>query len=121
MSRAPTPPRSVTILQPDVAVIGAFYDAVAQYRDDAVWEVRGPKTKKKGPRRFFGTVSGYFNDRSQFVAAIQGITGEDVEALYLTLNPLKSALLARAANHIKGLLRFVWVKIAGFRAPAACT
>jgi hypothetical protein len=87
MSRTAAPPNSVTLLQPDVATISAFWDAIAQYRHEAAWEVRAPKTKKKGPRRFFGTVSGYFNDRAAFIAAIQGITGEDVEALYLTLNP----------------------------------
>jgi P4 family phage/plasmid primase-like protien len=101
MSRTVAPPHSVTLLHPDVETIGAFWDAIAQYRHEAVWEVRGPKTKKKGPRRFFGTVSGYFNDRTAFIAAIEGITGEDVEALYLTLNPVKSDLFARAANRIK--------------------
>jgi len=88
-------------LRPDAALLGAFWDAVAQYDGEAVWEVRGPKTKRKGPRRFFGTLSGYFNTRAAFVAAVQGITGEDVEALYLTLNPAKAALLARAANRLK--------------------
>jgi Domain of unknown function (DUF927) len=100
-TRNAAPPNSISILRPDPVAVGAFWDAIAQYHSDAVWEVRGLKTKRKGPQKFFGTVSGYFKDRAAFIAAVQTITGEDAEGVYVTLNPAKSDLFARAANHIK--------------------
>ncbi len=102
--KATAPPGGIT-LRPDAEALGAFWGAVAQFHADAVWEVRGPKTKRKGPREFFGTVSGYFTDRRAFIAALRGISGEDAEALYMTLNPVKSALLARAANRLQDAAR----------------
>jgi hypothetical protein len=98
---ATAPPRNAITLHPDVASLEAFWDAIVRRVPGGVWEVRGPKTKRKGPRRFFGTLSGYFDNRAAFVAAVRAITGEDVEALYVTLNPVNPALRSRAANRLK--------------------
>lgn len=65
-----------------------------------VHEVRIPKTRK-GRRRFWGRVSGYFDNVDDFTAALAGITGHDAQGIYLTLNPVNPDLLARASNRLK--------------------
>jgi hypothetical protein len=64
---------------------------------DDVVELRIPKTEREG------TVSGYFNDYaalSKCAAARNGDTG-----IYVTLNRVVPALLARAANRVKTCVR----------------
>jgi archaellum biogenesis ATPase FlaH len=65
-----------------------------------VREVRIPNARYGGPARLFGTVSGYFDDEDRFVTAVTALTGRDCEAVYVTLNPVKRDLLARAANRL---------------------
>jgi hypothetical protein len=60
---------------------------------DSVCELRIPNT----PRR---TVSGYFNDPDRLAEAALEWDGQ-APAVYVTLNPVKSALLARAHNRVK--------------------
>src|SRR5687768_8537518 len=46
-----------------------------------------------------GTVSGYFNDREKLISAAVEWSGE-APAVYVTLNPVDSALLARSCNRL---------------------
>lgn len=87
-----------TTLRPDPAQLAAWWRAVVRPGD--AHEVRIPKTRRNGPSRFFGVVGGYFDDGDAFVAALSGITGLDAEGVYLTLNPVNPALLARASNRL---------------------
>jgi hypothetical protein len=57
-----------------------------------VVELRAPKTRH-------GTQSGYFDDPRALVAAATELSGT-VPGVYLTLNPARRALLARAANRV---------------------
>ncbi len=88
-----------TPLRPDPALLAAFWDALVV--PGTVHEVRIPKTRRDGPRRFYRPVIGYFNDRDRFVEAARTVTGEDAEGVYLTLNPVDSSLLARASNRLE--------------------
>ena len=47
-----------------------------------------------------GTMSGYFNDRAAMAHAAIRLSG-DAEGVYVTLNPVKPDLLARASNRVK--------------------
>jgi hypothetical protein len=85
-------------LTTDTAAACACWTALVRPGD--VHEVRIPKSRK-GPRRFFGTVSGYFDNADDFATALTGLTGYDAEGVYLTLNPVNPDLLARAANRLK--------------------
>jgi hypothetical protein len=58
-----------------------------------IYEYRAPH----GPQ---GTLSGYFDDRDKLYAATAEWDGK-IPAAYLTLNPTKAALLARANNRIR--------------------
>ncbi len=87
----------VPALRPDPALLRAGWDALVE--PGAVHEVRVPRTRR-GPARFWGVASGYFDDPAAFVTAVVGITGLDAEGVYLTLNPVAPALLARAANRL---------------------
>ncbi|MFI5342042.1 MAG: AAA family ATPase [Candidatus Methylomirabilales bacterium] len=86
-------------LRPDVDALRLFWDALV--RPGEVHEVRAPRSRREGPRRFFGTVSGYFDNGENFVSAVKHITGHDAEGVYLSLNPVNPALLARGANRLK--------------------
>lgn len=66
-----------------------FLDAI--WRPGDVREIRIPA----GPR---GTDSGYFDDVAKLVTAVQRYDGR--ENIYITINPVAPALLARAANRI---------------------
>lgn len=87
-----------TPLMPDPALVRAFWTAVVRQGD--VHEVRIPKTRRGGPRRLWGVVSGYFDNVDDVVTAIAGIGGADAEGVYITLNPVNPALLARSANRL---------------------
>ncbi|MEW6756376.1 MAG: AAA family ATPase [Candidatus Latescibacterota bacterium] len=60
----------------------------------AVFEVRIPRTARHG------TVSGYFNDVETAAGAVVPLSGR-VPGIYVTLNPVNPALLARSANRLK--------------------
>jgi hypothetical protein len=60
---------------------------------DDVIEMRVPKTEREG------TVSGYFRDQAALVKAAASRNGD--VGIYLTLNPVKPALLARCANRVR--------------------
>lgn len=47
-----------------------------------------------------GTVSGYFNERDKAFSAACALSGK-AEGIYITLNPVNPALIARAENRIK--------------------
>jgi hypothetical protein len=59
---------------------------------NSVVELRSPNTNRQ-------TVSGYFNDHKQLAQAAAGLSGT-VPGVYVTLNPVRTDLLARAANRI---------------------
>jgi hypothetical protein len=60
---------------------------------DDVWELRILRTRE-------GTISGYFNKLAPALQAIEGVNGSG-SSVYVTLNPVEPALLARAANRLK--------------------
>lgn len=84
---------------PNGDAAAAFFAAVAP--PGTVLEMRIPKTKRGGPRRYFGVASGYFDNAVSFAQAAGRIGGEDAEAVYVTVNPVDPALLARSANRLK--------------------
>jgi hypothetical protein len=58
-----------------------------------VFEVRVPKTK-------YGTISGYFDDTTLAASLIARENGKH-QAIYMTVNPVQSALIARNANRLE--------------------
>jgi len=67
----------------------------AMFAPTDIVEVRVPKAGK------FGTIAGYFEASSPELAKeIQKLSGQH-DGIYVTLNPCKTALLARAKNRIK--------------------
>src|SRR5688500_19005095 len=91
-----------TAPQPDPELLGAWFDTITEA--GRVYEVRITDPRKGGPRRFFGTVAGYFRadpeGRRAFVQMLSTITGADAKAVYLVMNPVKADLLARARNRL---------------------
>lgn len=85
-------------LQPDPDQLRSWWRAMVKSGD--VHEVRLPKTRR-GPHRLYGVASGYFDEEDAFVTALAAIGGEDAEGVYLTLNPVNPALLARASNRLQ--------------------
>ena len=67
------------------------------FEPDAVVEMRIPKTQREG------TVSGYFTDHEALAKTLVARNGDT--AVYVTLNPVKRDLLARASNRIKARVR----------------
>lgn len=59
---------------------------------DGVFEIRCLNTSK-------GTISGFFDDHEKAAIAVAGLNGH-VPAIYVTLNPVNSSLLARSANRL---------------------
>ena len=78
--------------------IHAFWQWATQPGE--VREVRVPDTRPTGPNRFFGVQGGYFDNEDDFVAAVAKISPLDAAGVYLSLNPVDPALLARAANRL---------------------
>jgi hypothetical protein len=60
---------------------------------DSVAELRAPNTYRRG------TVSGYFNDLGKMADSAGALSGK-AAGVYVTLNPVKPELLARASNHV---------------------
>ncbi len=84
------------------AEIARFLNLLVQ--PDDVFEVRSPKCLERRGATYTSTVSGYFTQPSIETAA--GLIAELDESglapgVYVTLNPVKSDLLARAANRLK--------------------
>lgn len=84
---------------PDAEAIAAF--VAAFMKPGQVYEVRIPKPKRGGPCRLFNVNSGYFDKPDDLVRATSRISGADAEAVYITLNPVKPDLIARAVNRLK--------------------
>lgn len=83
--------------RPDPDLLRAFWNALVL--PGAVHEVRIPRTRR-GPARLWGVASGYFDDLDAFVDAVSSVAGADAEGVYLTLNAVQPALLARAHNRL---------------------
>lgn|SRR5262245_17910882 len=75
----------------DRTEIGRAFDVL--YPPGAVVEMRVPKTRT-------GTCSGYFDDREKFIEAGATVNGHG-PGVYVTINPVAPALLARACNRIR--------------------
>jgi hypothetical protein len=67
-----------------------------------VAEVRALDVTLVGDRYVHNTASGYFDDPVKLAAAVVG-TIQQAGAVYITLNPVDVALLARACNRIKAV------------------
>jgi hypothetical protein len=77
----------------DVARLCSITGALAVLLEpNSVVELRSPNTNRQ-------TVSGYFNDHKQLAQAAAGLSGT-VPGVYVTPNPVRTDLLARAANRI---------------------
>lgn len=74
------------------------------FQSGDVFEVRAPDCRERRDARYAFTCSGYFTFETMD-AAVNGIAELDRSAIapgiYLTINPVAPALLARAANRIK--------------------
>jgi hypothetical protein len=88
-SRFQNPQRNGTGLAPAVSA-DVFRDLCAP---DQVIEIRCLNSGK-------GTISGYFDDFSEAATVAARLDSAGVPAVYFTLNPINSALLARAKNKI---------------------
>jgi hypothetical protein len=55
--------------------------------------------------RLRGHVSGYFNDQEKAAKVVLAITRREPEGIYITLNPVSGALLARAENRVDQIKR----------------
>src|SRR4051812_1603637 len=84
-------------LRPHRKLLGSFWDAFVHPGE--THELRIPKTRR-GTARLFGTVAAYFNHRDDFVSEAARLTGLDAQAVYITLNPVKPDLRARADNRL---------------------
>jgi len=60
----------------------------------------GEVVELRAPVRRGRTMAGYFTDRERFAAAACQLSGT-VPGVYMTINPVQAALLARACNRIK--------------------
>jgi hypothetical protein len=79
------------ILRPDPQEIGRAVSLL--FRQGDVVEVRVPKTRQ-------GTISGYFDNPADLVEAVTSLNGAG-PGVYVSLNPVNPAILARAQNHLK--------------------
>jgi hypothetical protein len=64
------------------------------HEPDDVFEIRALNGRLRRP------LSGYFNDQEKAAAAALAIARREPEGIYVTLNPVKGALLSRAENRI---------------------
>jgi hypothetical protein len=85
---SPTPPRA------DGVEIRRALAVIHGNVEHNIFEIRIPKSAKDG------TISGYFDDFERAVKAILEVAGKG-PGIYLTLNPIAPALLARAKNRLQ--------------------
>lgn len=78
--------------------LSRFWQAHA--RPGEVYEIRIPKPKRGGPRRFWVVVGGYFDDPAAFERELTTISGYDATGVYCSVNPVLPDLLARAYNRL---------------------
>ena len=72
------------------------------YEPGDVLEVRAPKCRERPGSSFAATVSGYFNDQDAAAEAIAKLDASGLApGVYVTLNPVRPDLLARAANRLR--------------------
>jgi hypothetical protein len=64
----------------------------------SIWEVRAPGALFRGDHRRPGTISGYFDHIEACVSEIKKLV--KAKGIYITLNPIHRALLARRANRL---------------------
>jgi hypothetical protein len=89
---------SVRTLRAEVADAIASALAILHPADAAgqpIWEIRAPKTGRRG------TVSGYFDDAELCAQHVAAQLDGQAPAVYVTLNPIKRELLARAMNRLQ--------------------
>jgi hypothetical protein len=80
--------------------IGKFLAAL--HEPGSVFEVRAPKCRDRPGATYTYTASGYFNDTAKAAKAIAALDARArCDAIYVTLNPVNPALLARSGNRIK--------------------
>lgn len=71
--------------------------ALAILAPSGVCEIRAPKTRQNS--RYEATTAGYFDNPDDAVKAVAKLAGR-APGIYITLNPVDPALLARAANRL---------------------
>ena len=72
------------------------------YEPGDVLAIRAPKCRERAGSSFASTASGYFNDHGAAAEAIAKLDASGLApGVYVTLNPVRSDLLARAANRLR--------------------
>lgn len=71
--------------------------ALAILAPAGVFEIRAPKTRQNS--RYEATTAGYFDNPDDAVKAVAKLSGH-APGIYVTINPVDPALLARAANRL---------------------
>ena len=66
----------------------------------SVFEVRSIKCPDKPGGTYVSTASGWFNDTQRAALGVEHLEAMRPPAVYVTINPVMPALLARAANRI---------------------
>src|SRR5438552_2192086 len=88
----------MTIAEPPMANVAEIRRALCLVVEPGtVVELRVPHTRR-------GTVSGYFNDVDALTRAAAQWSGK-APGIYITVNPVNPALLARAANRVEDYVR----------------
>ncbi len=67
----------------------------------SVFEIRSPKCPEKRGGTWLTTASGYFDDVDKAELPVRKLEVVEPPAIYVTLNPVNPALLARSANRVK--------------------
>ncbi|HBJ33637.1 MAG TPA: hypothetical protein DDZ51_02520, partial [Planctomycetaceae bacterium] len=70
------------------------------HQPGAVFEVRSVKCPDRKGGTYLSTAAGYFADADTAAKAIDALERFEPPAIYCTLNPINSSLIARAANRI---------------------
>ncbi|MEO1529304.1 MAG: AAA family ATPase [Planctomycetota bacterium] len=68
---------------------------------DGVFEIRIPNTPDRKGGKFKATASGYFDDAKKAAACVSKWSRAEPAGIYLTINPVDGALLARSTNKIE--------------------
>lgn len=67
---------------------------------DGQFEIRSPKCPDRAGVKYVSTASGYFHDRAMAAREVLRLEALKPPAVYVTVNPVVDALLARAVNRI---------------------